>query len=142
MVADATGETEFGPLRLEIDRSVKVEFRGAAISSDGGLLLRRELDNALGLTELAADLIADPRTGHNGRQGLAGIPSPTQGIGQPSSANYRLILAFVKGTIIAANANGESRLMARSSGHLGNVGQSPDLGPSPRKRSAIERDAT
>ncbi len=31
MAADATGEAELGPLRLQFDRSVTVEFRGAAI---------------------------------------------------------------------------------------------------------------
>jgi hypothetical protein len=72
-MAYPTGEAELGPLRLDFDRSVKVEFRGAAISSDGGLLLHRELDDALGLTESAAGLIADPRTGCNGRHRLAGL---------------------------------------------------------------------
>ena len=46
MATDATGVAETGPLRLEFDRSVKVEFCGSAISSDGGLLLHRELDEA------------------------------------------------------------------------------------------------
>jgi len=67
------GEAELGALRLQFDRSVKVEFRGAAISSDGGLLLHRELDDALGLSDMAAGLIADPRTGCNGRHRLAGL---------------------------------------------------------------------
>jgi hypothetical protein len=69
--ANATGEAETGPLRLQFDRSVKLAFRGSSISSDGGLLLHRELDDALGLTDLAAGLIGDPRTG-----GTAGTASP------------------------------------------------------------------
>jgi hypothetical protein len=73
LAANATGEAELGALRMQFDRSVKVEFRGAAISSDGGLLLHRELDDALGLTEIATGLIADPRTGRNGRHRLAGL---------------------------------------------------------------------
>ncbi len=73
MVANATGEAKSGPIRLEFDRSVKVEFRGSAISSDGGLLLHRELDDALGLSDMAAALIGDPRTGRNGRHHLAGF---------------------------------------------------------------------
>lgn len=73
MARDATGEAETGPLRVEFDRSVKVEFCGPAISSDGGLLLHRELDDALGLTDIAAALIGDPRTGRNGRHRLAGF---------------------------------------------------------------------
>ena len=70
MAKDATGEAETGPVRLQFDRSIKLEFRGSSISSDGGLLLHRELDDALGLTDMAALLFADPRTGRNGRHRL------------------------------------------------------------------------
>jgi hypothetical protein len=73
LAANATGEAQVGPLRLQFDRSVKLAFRGSSISSDGGLLLHRELDDALGLTNMAAALIADPRTGRNGRHRLAGF---------------------------------------------------------------------
>ena len=73
MAANATGEVESGPLRLHFDRSVKLAFQGSSISSDGGLLLHRELDDALGLTDMGAESIADPRTGKNGRYGLAGF---------------------------------------------------------------------
>lgn len=70
---DATGEAGSGPLRLQFDRSVKVAFQGSSISSDGGLLLHRELDDALGLTVMAAGLVSDPRTGRNGRHHLTGF---------------------------------------------------------------------
>lgn len=73
MAANATGEANSAPLQLQFDRSVKLAFRGSSISSDGGLLLHRELDDALDLTDLATDLIADPRTGRNGRHRLAGL---------------------------------------------------------------------
>ncbi len=73
MAKDATGEAETGPLRLQFDRSIKLAFQGSSISSDGGLLLHRELDDALGLTDMAAALIGDPRTGRNGRHLLAGF---------------------------------------------------------------------
>jgi hypothetical protein len=33
----------------------------------------RELDDALGLTEMAGDVLADPRTGRNGRRALVGL---------------------------------------------------------------------
>jgi hypothetical protein len=55
-----------GPLRLQFDRSVKLEFCGTSISSDGGPLRDRELDDALGLADLTA--------GRNGRHRLAGLP--------------------------------------------------------------------
>ena len=73
LTTNATGEADSGPLRLQFDCSVKLAFRGSSISSDGGLLLHRELDDALGLTDMAVRLIADPRTGKNGRHRLVGL---------------------------------------------------------------------
>lgn len=74
--ANATGEAQTGPLHLQFGRSVEFAFRGSSISADGGLLLYRELVDALGLTDLAASLVGDPRNGRNGRNGrhrLAGL---------------------------------------------------------------------
>ena len=42
--------------RVEFDRRVRVEFRGAQLSSDGGLLVMREMDDALELTDPATAL--------------------------------------------------------------------------------------
>ncbi len=46
------GEAKPEPLRVDFDRRLKLEFHGSDISSDGGLLPYRELDDALGLTEV------------------------------------------------------------------------------------------
>jgi hypothetical protein len=73
LAVNATGEAASGPLRLQFDRSVKLEFQGSSISSDGGLLMHHELDDALSLMDMAAEMLADPRTGKNGRHRLVGF---------------------------------------------------------------------
>jgi Transposase DDE domain group 1 len=72
-MADATGEVKQPPLRVTFDRRLKLEFHGARITSDGGLLAYRELDDALGLTALAASLLSDGRRGRNTRHRLLGL---------------------------------------------------------------------
>jgi hypothetical protein len=67
------GESRKRALRVEFDRSVKLEFHGAKITSDAGLLLHRELDEVLGLTEQAVTVLADMRTGKNTQHGLKAL---------------------------------------------------------------------
>src|ERR671916_3220468 len=64
------GEAPEAHLRVEFDRRLKLEFHGSRITSDAGLLAFRELDDALSLTELAGEALADTRTGRNGRHTL------------------------------------------------------------------------
>jgi hypothetical protein len=72
-MGDPTGEADKGALSLDLDRRVLLQFRGSTITSDGGLLAYRELDDALRLTDTGADTLADGRTGKNGRHRLAGL---------------------------------------------------------------------
>jgi hypothetical protein len=48
-----------------------LQFRVSAITSDPGLLTYRELDDALNLTDIGADVLSETRTGRNGRHRLA-----------------------------------------------------------------------
>jgi hypothetical protein len=59
-------------LRVNFDRRLKLEFHGSKVTSDAGFLAYRELDDALGLTEVAGGLFQDSRTGKNGRHGMVG----------------------------------------------------------------------
>jgi hypothetical protein len=59
------GDATSGPVRLSFNPQLRVEFRGATVTSDAGLLLPRELDERLGLNRLIERHLADPRTGHN-----------------------------------------------------------------------------
>lgn len=59
--------------RVDFDRRVRVEFRSAQIRSDGGLLVMRELDDALGLSHLAAAALRDTRRGKNTSHRLDGL---------------------------------------------------------------------
>src|SRR3954463_4878845 len=68
----AAGEAQGVDLRLAFDCRLKLEFYGTKVTSDGGLLACRELDDALGLSETAGEVLTDTRTGANGRHSLVG----------------------------------------------------------------------
>jgi Transposase DDE domain group 1 len=72
-VGYATGEAKEPPLSPIFDRRIKLEFHGARITSDGGLLAYRELDHALGLTDIAITKLLDSRRGRNTRHKLGGL---------------------------------------------------------------------
>lgn len=66
-MGEVAGETELADLGVGFDGRLKLEFHGSKVTSDAGLLAFRELDDALGLTETAGQVLADIRTGRNNR---------------------------------------------------------------------------
>ena len=72
-MTDATGEGKESPLRVAFDRRIKLEFHGARIASDGGLLAYRELDDTFGLTAMGASALGEGRRGRNIRHHLLGL---------------------------------------------------------------------
>jgi len=67
------GESESNVLRLDFYRHLILQLRRFVVTSDAGLLTYRELDDALGLTAMAGEMLADARTGKNGRHHLIGM---------------------------------------------------------------------
>ena len=72
-MAAPAGEADGGALRLDFDRRVMLRFHGSAITSDGGLLAYRELDDVLALTTSGGERLAEVRTGSNRRHRLVGL---------------------------------------------------------------------
>ena len=66
------GETQGEPFQLSFNTGLRVEFQGARVTSDAGLLLVRELDERLGFGELIERHLADAR-GKNTQLPLADL---------------------------------------------------------------------
>jgi hypothetical protein len=67
------GDAASSPIRLSFNPQLRVDFRGATVTSDAGLLLPRELDERFGLDALIERHLTDPRTGHNRQFPLADL---------------------------------------------------------------------
>ena len=67
------GASDDGSLRVDFDRRLRLEFHGSRITSDAGLLAYRELDDALGLSDLAGGVLSECRRGKNTRHMLTGL---------------------------------------------------------------------
>src|SRR5712691_8963803 len=67
------GEKQNQPFRLSFNTSLKIDFQGSRITSDGGLILVRELDERLGFGELIAQHLTDSRRGKNTQLPLADL---------------------------------------------------------------------
>jgi len=52
-------------MKVGFDGGIRLEFHGAKVTSDGGLLAYRDLDDALGLFDSVSAVFSDNRTGRN-----------------------------------------------------------------------------
>jgi hypothetical protein len=64
------GDCQQSDLRVGFNRLLKLKFLGSQVTTDAGLLAYRELDEALGLTALSADVLQDSRLGRNKQHAL------------------------------------------------------------------------
>ena len=67
------GESQNQPFQLSFNRFLRVDFQGSRVTSNGGLLLVRELDERLGLTGLIQNHLVDSRAGRNTQFPLADL---------------------------------------------------------------------
>ena len=59
------GESPNQPFQLSFNASLEIDFQGSRVTSDGGLVLVRELDERLGLGEMIEEHLTDSRRGKN-----------------------------------------------------------------------------
>ena len=67
------GEKQTKPFQLSFNGLLKVDFQGSQVTSDGGLILVRELDERLGLGKLIDEHLTDSRQGSNKKFPLADL---------------------------------------------------------------------
>jgi hypothetical protein len=67
------GEKQNQPFQLSFNSSLRVDFQGSRVTSDGGLILVRELDERLGLGELIERHLTDSRRGKNTQLPIADL---------------------------------------------------------------------
>lgn len=59
------GDAQKDVLRVNFDGRIKLEFHGASVTTDAGLLAYRELDDAFGLTDQVGAAAFDDPAGGN-----------------------------------------------------------------------------
>ncbi len=67
------GEGDKDVFKANFNGRLKLEFHGAKVTSDAGLLAYRELDEALGLTDMSGLELCDQRIGNNTQHSLAAL---------------------------------------------------------------------
>jgi hypothetical protein len=91
------GEKQNQPFQLSFNASLRIDFQGSRVTSDGGLILVRELDEQLGFGELIEEPAAAGRTPAVAK--IRSFPSRTC-CGNPSIAAWLVtkILTTPKGS--------------------------------------------
>jgi hypothetical protein len=115
-MANPAGASNAEVLRLDFDRRLMLQFRGSVVTSDAGLLAYRELDDALGLTTMAGDILADARTNRVLQERIGYVLK--RPVGRPSNEVRRSYANF---TYQAASWTRPRRVIAKVEWHQGEL---------------------
>ena len=67
------GESKNSYFRVGFNQKLKIGFRGSQVTSDGGLVAIREMDEQSGLTKIAGEYLEDKRHGKNIQHEMEGL---------------------------------------------------------------------
>jgi hypothetical protein len=70
---DKPSENQNQPFQLLVNRRRRAAFQGLRVTSDGGLILSREVDERLGSSKLIEEHLVDSRTGCSRQVPLADL---------------------------------------------------------------------
>ena len=145
------GEKQTKPFQLSFNGLLKVDFQGSHVTSDGGLILVRELDERLGLGELIDEHLSDSRQGTNKQFTLAdllrqSVYSRLAGYEDLNDAErvsidptFRLIGSqkiWDRGAALTSTLHGfETEMLASEENLLGADGAEPESWSGKRRRS-------
>ena len=137
------GEKEDNPFQLTFNGFLKVDFQGSRVTSDGGLILIRELDERLGLGRLIEEHLSDSRQGANKKfpfvdllrqsvySRLAGYEDLNDAVRVSADPTFRLIGSKKHwdrgGALTSRLQSFEAELLATEENRLGLMGVSREL---------------
>jgi hypothetical protein len=121
------GEASREPLWVGLDRRLKLEFRGNEISSDSGLLPYRELEDALGLSVLAREILWNAWRGKNARhlpmgplrRSIFGLLARYEDV---NDAERLASDPVMRAIMDSKGIEGMATISAGTGGHMGDVG--------------------
>ena len=104
------GEKHHEPFQLSLNSSLRVDVQGSRVTSDGGLIVMRELDERLGIGALIERYLTDTRRGRNTQFPLAdllrqSVYSRLAGYEDVNDAVERVVAATIPATLPRVTAS-------------------------------------